>query len=50
MPTPKKLLNKNAIINPQNKDNKFFFYMQLRYLLIMMKSIKSIQVEFLKIY
>ena len=25
MPTPKKLLNKNAIINPQNKDNKFFF-------------------------
>ena len=26
IPTPKKLLNKNAIINPQNKDNKCFLY------------------------
>ena len=26
VPTPKKLLNKNAIINPQNKDDKCFLY------------------------
>ena len=26
IPTPKKLLNKNAIINPQNKDDKCFLY------------------------
>ena len=26
IPTPKKLLNKNAIINPQNKDDKWFLY------------------------
>ena len=26
IPTPNKLLNKNAIINPQNKDNKCFLY------------------------
>ena len=26
IPTPKKLLNKNAIINPQNKDSKCFLY------------------------
>ena len=25
MPAPKRLLNKNAIINPQNEDNKCFF-------------------------
>ena len=26
IPTPKKLLNKNAIINQQNKDDKCFLY------------------------
>ena len=26
VPTPKKLWNKNAIINPQNKDDKCFLY------------------------
>ena len=26
IPTPKKLANKNAIINPQNEDYKFFLY------------------------
>ena len=26
IPIPKKLLNKNAIINPQNKDNECFLY------------------------
>ena len=26
IPTPKKLLNTNAIINPQNKDDKCFLY------------------------
>ena len=26
IPTPKTLLNRNAIINPQNKDDKCFLY------------------------
>ena len=39
IPTPKKLANKKAIINPKNNDNKYF-YMQLVYLLFMMRLMK----------
>ena len=49
IPTPKKLLSKITIINPQNKDDTFFC-MQLLYLFIVIKLIKNIQVEYLKIY
>ena len=49
IPRPKKLFNKNAIIDPQKKMINAF-YMQLPYLFIMMKLIKNIQTENLKIY
>ena len=47
--TPIKLLNKNTIINPQNKDDKCFLY-ATAYLFIMTKLIKNIQIEDLKDY
>ena len=39
IPTPKKLANKKAIINPKNNNNKYF-YMQLVYLFFMMRLMK----------
>ena len=49
IPTPKKLANSKAIINPENDDANVF-YMQLVYLFFMMRLIRKIQVQYMKNY